>query len=65
MPEKKRTLAFRGISKLKLELVEDQGCQMVVFKPKIPIWVNLEGPKMENVCIFYDHLEYFTTIWYN
>jgi hypothetical protein len=41
MPEKKRTLAFRGISKLKLELVEDQGCQMVVFKPKNP---NFGGP---------------------
>jgi hypothetical protein len=20
---------------------------------------------MKNVCIFYDHLEYFTAIWYN
>jgi hypothetical protein len=26
--------------------------------------VNLEGLGMENV-IFYDHLEYFTAIWYN
>jgi hypothetical protein len=25
----------------------------------------LEGLRMENVVIFYDHLEYFTAIWYN
>jgi hypothetical protein len=25
----------------------------------------LEGLEMENVCIFYDHLEYFMAIWYN
>jgi hypothetical protein len=33
------------------------------FKPKIPIWVKILGPKIENVDIFYDHLEYFTDIW--
>jgi hypothetical protein len=39
------------------------GCQMVfVFKPKIPILVKFG---VENVVIFYDHLEYFTGIWYN
>jgi hypothetical protein len=35
-----------------------------IFKPKIPITVNLEGLRMENVDIFYGHLEYFTTIRY-
>jgi hypothetical protein len=34
------------------------------FKPKIPIWVHFGGPGMENVFIFYDHLEYFMAIWY-
>jgi hypothetical protein len=28
-------------------------------------WSNLEGLGMENVVIFFDHLEYFTAIWYN
>jgi hypothetical protein len=36
-----------------------------VFKPKIPILVNLEVLEMENVVLFYYHLEYFTAIWYN
>jgi hypothetical protein len=42
-----------------------------VFKPKIPIWVNFEGPKIGkcwNILwpfgIFYGHLGYFKTIWY-
>jgi hypothetical protein len=26
---------------------------------------NFEGLGMENVGMFYDHLEYFTAIWYN
>jgi hypothetical protein len=25
----------------------------------------LEGLRMEKVCLFYDHLEYFAAIWYN
>jgi phosphotransferase system glucose/maltose/N-acetylglucosamine-specific IIC component len=29
------------------------------------LWSNLEGLGFENVVIFYDHLEYFTAIWYN
>jgi hypothetical protein len=48
-----------------------QGCQMVYFKPKIPIWVNFGGSYIENVYIpilwpfgiFYVHLEYFMSIW--
>jgi hypothetical protein len=35
-----------------------------VFKPKIPIWVNLEGLGTENAGIFSGHLEYFTANWY-
>jgi hypothetical protein len=34
-----------------------------VFKPKIQIWVILEGCRLENVYIFYCHLEYFMEIW--
>jgi hypothetical protein len=32
---------------------------------KSQCWQNLEGLGMENVVIFYDHLEYITAIWYN
>jgi hypothetical protein len=35
-----------------------------VFKPKIQIWVNFGGPWFKKVVLFYDHLEYFTAIWY-
>jgi hypothetical protein len=35
-----------------------------VFKPKIPIWVNFEGLRLQIVDIFYGHLGYFMTIWY-
>jgi hypothetical protein len=38
---------------------------MVYFIPKIPIWVYFRGPWDGNVGIFYDHLEYFTAIWYS
>jgi hypothetical protein len=34
-----------------------------IFKPKIQIWVNFEGPKIGKMDIFYGHLEYFTDIW--
>jgi hypothetical protein len=44
----------------------DQGCQMVCFQTKkSQFWSNLECLEMENVFIFYDHLEYITAIWYN
>jgi hypothetical protein len=33
-----------------------------LFKPKLPIWVNFGGPQIENVDIFYGHLEYFKDI---
>jgi hypothetical protein len=39
---------------------------MVYFQTKNPnLGKNLEGLGMENVVIFYDHLEYFLVIWYN
>jgi hypothetical protein len=39
---------------------------MVCFQTKNPNFgKNLEGLGMENVVLFYDHLEYFTDIWYN
>jgi hypothetical protein len=34
-----------------------------VLFPKIPISDILEGHGMEDVGIFYDHLEYFTATW--
>jgi hypothetical protein len=34
------------------------------LKPKIPTWVNLSGPRNENVGIVCGRLEYITTIWY-
>jgi hypothetical protein len=34
-----------------------------IFRPKISNWVQFGGP-LENVVIFYDHLEYFVFIWY-
>jgi hypothetical protein len=35
---------------------------MVYFRTKIIPWVILEGLGMENVGIFYGHLEYFTAV---
>jgi hypothetical protein len=37
---------------------------MFFFKPKITIWVILEGLAMQDAGTFYDHFVYFTTIWY-
>jgi hypothetical protein len=37
---------------------------MVCFQFKNPNF-GKEGLGMENLVIFYDHLEYFTAIWYN
>jgi hypothetical protein len=42
-----------------------QGGQMAYFQTKIPIWVNFGGPWNGNASMFYDHLDYFTSIWYN
>jgi hypothetical protein len=37
-----------------------------VFKPKIPIWVNVGGPYLQwkMLAELYGLLEYFTAIWY-
>jgi hypothetical protein len=44
----------------------DLGCQMVCFQTKNPdLSKLLEGLRMENVGIFYDHLKYFMAIWYH
>jgi hypothetical protein len=41
-----------------------QGCQMVSFETQNPNFgYILEGPRLENVDLFYGHLEYFTDIW--
>jgi hypothetical protein len=36
-----------------------------VCEPKIPILIKFAGLGIENAVTFYDHLEYFTDIWYN
>jgi hypothetical protein len=36
-----------------------------VFKPKIPILVKFGGPWNRKCSYIYDHLKYFTAIWYN
>jgi hypothetical protein len=36
----------------------------LVFKPKIPVWVNLEGLAAEDVGIFFGHLVHFTAFCY-
>jgi hypothetical protein len=41
-----------------------QGCQIVYFETKNPFLYILEGLGMENVFIFYDHLEHFTAKLY-
>jgi hypothetical protein len=46
--------------------MESRVARWFVFKPKIPLWVNFGGPYiyvLENVCVFYGHLEYFMEIW--
>jgi hypothetical protein len=44
---------------------EVQGCQMVCFQTKTPNLGKfyLEGLRLDNVYIFYGHLEYFMEIW--
>jgi hypothetical protein len=37
---------------------------LCVFEPKIQIWVIFEGLEIEKICIFYEHFEYITDIWY-
>jgi hypothetical protein len=32
-------------------------------KPKIPIWANFYGLRLENVDIFYGHLGYLADVW--
>jgi hypothetical protein len=39
----------------------------IFFKPKVPIWENLESLEMEDVWqfgLFYGYLVYFMGIWY-
>jgi hypothetical protein len=44
----------------------EQGCQMVYFSDqKSQFGLILEGLGVENIGIFYDHMEYFTAICYN
>jgi hypothetical protein len=57
-------LCFIGIKKHKMEYLKifiwhrNQGCQMVCFKPKIPIWVNFAG-SCNGKCWYM----YFRAIW--
>jgi hypothetical protein len=40
---------------------EGRVARWFIFKPKIQIW---EGLKIENICIFYGHLENIIAVWY-
>jgi hypothetical protein len=51
--------------KFKLRPVQTRVARWFVFKAKIPILVNFGGPWNGKFCLFYDHLEHFTAIWYN
>jgi hypothetical protein len=49
----------------------EQGCQMVFFKPKIPIWINFGGSCngrcwfiLRPLGLFYDYWVYFVAVWY-
>jgi hypothetical protein len=43
---------------------KSQVARWYLFEPKIPIWVNFVGPRLENVYIFYIfYLEYLRDIW--
>jgi hypothetical protein len=58
-------ICFENVSKKLSVLYCTRVARWFVFKPKIPIWVNFGGSyRMENARIFYDHLKYFTVIWY-
>jgi hypothetical protein len=52
-----RTQKLRHLPELGLVRV----ARWFVFKPKIPIF---QGLRLENVDIFYGHLEYFKNIWH-
>jgi hypothetical protein len=43
-------------------VVSNRVARWFIFKPKIPIWVNSEGLRLENVDIFYGHVDYFKDI---
>jgi hypothetical protein len=47
-----------------LSKIEGRVARWYIFKPKIPIWVNLEDLEMENVDVYYGHWEFITAIWY-
>jgi hypothetical protein len=46
-------------------VITGQGCQMVIFKPKIPAWANFGWSEVEHVGLFNGHSEYTTeSVWY-
>jgi hypothetical protein len=53
----KKTSFFRVLEK---NVVGCRVARWFVFKPKFPIW---EGLRLENIYIFYCHLEYLMEIW--
>jgi hypothetical protein len=57
---------MHGFAKRSVIAGKDQGCQMVYFQTKTTnfgkFWRALHS--LENVVLFYVHLEYFADIWY-
>jgi hypothetical protein len=45
-----------------LEPVSSRVARWIIFRTKNPNLANLEGLRLENLGIFYGHLEYFTNI---
>jgi hypothetical protein len=65
------SLHFKAIHTERLNGVWLRVARWFVLKPKIPIWVNIGGPKIGKCLnifwpfgIFYKHLGFFMTIWY-
>jgi hypothetical protein len=50
----KQTFFLRGQSRV---------ARWFIFKPKIPVWVIIYGPRLENVETFYVHLLYLADVW--
>jgi hypothetical protein len=66
-PLLRSNLLIRKMCCIIYELQSNRVARWFVFKPKIPIWVNFKGPRVDwkmVICISYGHLEYFVFIWY-
>jgi hypothetical protein len=58
VPENKNCFVLFQEKEVVEKHLAGQGCQMVYFQTKIPIWVIFEGIELEMIGIFYCYLEY-------